>query len=79
LPSFSFRLVIKIPSYRPTRQEESYDSSDTEDCNRKSARLKDKEPISYKGLSIYNLAFIAYLGTLNKGADELSLPNVISD
>jgi hypothetical protein len=56
LPSSSSRPVVEIPSYRPTRQEESYNSSDTEDYNRKSARLKDKELISYKGLFIYNLA-----------------------
>jgi hypothetical protein len=79
LLSSSSRLVIEIPSYRPTKQEESYDSSDTKDYNRKSARLKYKELISYKGLFIYNLAFIAYLGTLNKEANELSFPDVISN
>jgi hypothetical protein len=59
------KLVVEVPNYIPSEQEQSY----TED-NRRSSRLQNKEP-TYKGLSIYNLASIAYLGTLNKGDDNL--------
>jgi hypothetical protein len=68
-----------VPNYRPSEQEESYISSDTEDVNRRSSRLKDIEPVNYKGLSIYNLASIAYLGTLNEGDNKLSSSKAINN
>jgi hypothetical protein len=46
----------------------------------RSDRLKSKEPISYKGLSVYNLASIAYLGSLNRGdSNKLSLSSSLKE
>ena len=45
----------------------------------KSERLKTKEPIKYKGLSVYNLASIAYLDSLNKGDSNQLFSSFLSD
>jgi hypothetical protein len=67
--------VIEIPSHTPsTSQQDNNPEPDSEEdtiivkprYNRNSDRLQAKEPM-HKGLSIYNLASIAYLDSLNKG------------
>ena len=85
LPSPSTRTipVVEIPSYtgnRPliSQQEDNPELDSEEDTitvqprytRDKSDRLKTKEPINYKGFSIYSLASIAYLDSLNKGDSD---------
>ena len=64
--------VVEIPSYRP-----SSSSLDTQiETTRKSGRLQEEKPEN-QGLSIYNLASIAYISSLNKGENNKLLPKSV--